>query len=390
MRWVLAIGVAVVALVVSPSFGAAQVREFTMARPSEGQERAEGAATDLHAQFLFEFQRQAATRPYRWGLDRLRVGARYGRRDEPLDLRLQLELAPRAPALFDLHLTYRVVDALELRVGQQKTPFTRYWRRSVLDLPLANWPALTRYLGGTRQLGLSLARPASLEGIDWAAGIYHGQATNAGRGTDLARAYGENAPNPAGFTGSAELEAPHPELVGRVGSGFALGDTRLYGGGSVSADLQPRPAFDLAGKGALELELRAPRFRASWVGYGGVIRGVRDGTLADGLWGTLFVAEGRVGSVGLATQLAYLATTRHLREDARRWGTVTAQGADGEPAVGDLLSELELTAGVSYEVDGPDLKFVADVSWLRESRDAEREDRFRIRLQLQAGFTDNH
>lgn len=201
-------------------------------------------------------------------LRRLRLSLRARVLDGRLTFRLQVNATPAALELLDVFADVRVLEGLALRVGQFKTPFTRFRAQSFLSLSLVDWPVFATHFGGERQLGLLLHEGGG-EASRWVyqVGVFTGVNARASFARGLATVYAEPLTNPSDlrtFHGPTSL---HPELVARFGHQAAAASARAAsdeaGGGlrhavhfSAAWDLRPDYPVDFVARLAPEVLLK--------------------------------------------------------------------------------------------------------------------------------------
>ncbi len=323
---------------------------------------------------------------------RLRVDVRALFLDGRVALRGHVSAMPRGAELLDLHVDAELSEAAHLRVGLAKTPFTAYRQQSINDHVLVDWPIVSRWFGGERQLGLTLegATGASRTGASYAFGVYNGDPARP-QNHRFSTAYGEKAPTRSGFRDATAYDVPHPELMGR--SGLALGPVQTAL--SVAWDLRPVHAIDPAARVALEAHLDTEHVDVWAIGYLALHEEL-DHHTALGLGGVLLDASFRVHPrVELAARWSTVLFSDALREDARATADARIASAAAEEQsrlstryadVGHVEALHESTVGLAIYAFGHSLKWQTDATWLRDRTSAGRDDAFRLRLQAQLAF----
>ncbi|MBX3272658.1 MAG: hypothetical protein KF729_20525 [Sandaracinaceae bacterium] len=304
---------------------------------------------------------------------------------------LHLELRPDAPELVDLWADVRADDALHLRVGQLKTPFTRFYQQPFIELAV-DWPLTSRWFGGEHQLGAMVHGEHAASGLGYAAGVFGGQARRNGLARELARAYGEQLGNPSRLDAPAPSEPAHPELVARLDHAGREGALRHAMSFSASWDLAPARGRDFALRLAPELDLELGALRWTLVGYAGWIEDARGG-LALGALGALSVLAWRADRhLALVLRYARVHVTRALRDDARAHADAVHATMDDEAwqaryaRAGREHAHHELGVAVEVLVIGRSLTWQTDLSWLHDEAPGEAREGWRVRSQLQLAF----
>lgn len=311
--------------------------------------------------------------------------------EDHVNATLHLEANPSGPELIDAFVEGRVMPELRLRVGQMKTPFTRYYQRSLIELAV-DWPLTSRWMGGERQLGLMVHGTHAASGIGYALGGFAGQNRRNAFARELARVYGERLGNPSSFTDPAPTDDIHPELVARVDHERTTGPLRHTLSVSASWDSDPVPRRDYALRLAPEIDLEAAGVRVTMVGYGGWFQDVNGG-VELGVAGLLGVLAWRAHQhIELVVRYARVHALPALLADAR--AHADAMHAEMEQSewesryggVGRTHAWQELALAVNVLVFGRSLAWQSDVAWLRSESSGGAQDDLRIRTQLQLAF----
>jgi hypothetical protein len=323
---------------------------------------------------------------------RLRVGLDGHALDHQLRLALQLNVVPGATELIDAWGAFVPGDALEVRFGVFKTPFTRYRDQSYQALLLVDWPVAAKAFGAERQLGVAAGdgRPGE-DGLGWSAGVFTGVNTRKAFATLVSDVYGlplENASDLGDGTGSYAL---HPEVFLRVTAGTPNmdaatgfdhdgGPARVLVGASGAWDVTPDPAVDFVGRAAVEGLLKVSCVSVGTVGYLG---------LHDGGGGVQPAAVGGTGEIawrvdprlGVAVVGSRVDTLSSLRASAR--DEAAANPDSGAEGAGALEQTAELGGGATWFLHGTGLAVQLDGAWLRAVSSGVAEDGARVRLQVQ-------
>ncbi|MCB9603523.1 MAG: hypothetical protein H6720_24655 [Sandaracinus sp.] len=317
---------------------------------------------------------------------RLRIDLRASFFEGRLRLRSHVSTMPRGAELLDLYVDGRVTEHALVRVGVAKTPFTR--QLSINDSVLVDWPIVSRWFGGERQLGVTVEGQPGV--ASYAVGLYNGDASRPAN-QRFSTAYGEKAPTRSGFRDATAYDVPHPELMAR--GGVSLGPVQA----NVSAawDVRPEHGVDAAARFALEAGLHTDVIDAHVIGYLALHEEL-DHDVNAGLGGVLVDASYRLHPrLELAARWSTVLFSDALRHDARATADarIAAAGAEDQARltqryadVGQIEALHETTAGFAVYVFGHSLKWQTDASWLRTRRVDGTNDGFRLRLQAQLAF----
>lgn len=306
-----------------------------------------------------------------------------------LRIKTQLNAVPGKTELLDLFVEGRVHEAVRLRLGWYKTPFTRYRDQSFAGLAMADWALTTRAFGSERQLAL-MAHDDGEDGLRWAAAVGTGANSRANHGMGIVDAYATPVGNPSAFVDPASVNELHPEVFARVGwtaegTGVTAphdrdGSRRARGGAWLSAtwDARPDRGEDHALRLAPEGLLQVAGVQVMAVGYAGW---ALDG---DGNW---FLAQlGGLGTVSwhvhhhleLAVRYAVVSRTEALARDVAAVGNEGGRGQGVEQEVG---------LGWSVPVVGQDLIWQSDVRYVVDRTVGQgTEADVVVRSTLQLGF----
>jgi len=346
----------------------------------------------LGAQLRATLRGAGTERSSQFELHRARPMLRVAFRQGQVRFRLHLDLAPRAFELLDVWVEGDLAHDLTLRAGISKIPFSLYWDQGFMELSLIDWPLTTRWFGGGRQLGLTLASQPQT-GWQWALGLYQGQTLRAANGQRFTTAYGEARTNYLDLQTHTALAAPHPELVGRVAHRSARPGLESAVALSVAWDLRPTRAVDESLRVGFDGRVAAGPF-TTWAGAYLALSEAGDGDLMVSYGGSLLEVELRPHpSFGIIARHSAIVRSDALRADARRWAEECI--TNGDPAERDALearyaevdrirAEHETTLGLKVALARDDLTLQIDGSWLRTAGLA--DDGWRVRAQLGIGF----
>lgn len=325
-------------------------------------------------------------------LHRARPQLRVGLLDGQVRFRLHFDLAPRALELLDLWMEGDVASDLTLRFGIGKIPFSLHWDQGFMHLSVVDWPLTERWIGGGRQLGLTLTSHPST-GWQWALGLYQGQTIRAANGQRFTTAYGESRTNYLDLQEYTPLGTPHPELVGRLAHRSERAGVETAVALSAAWDMRPTYAVDETLRVGLDGHIAAGPLTA-WAGAYVAAAEEGDGDLMVAYGGSLLEVELRPHPrFGIAARHSAIVRSDALRADARARAEEII--ANGDPAahdelearygsVGRIRAEHETTIGLNVYLVGDDLKLQVDGSWLRTV--GPDDDAWRVRAQLGVGF----
>ncbi len=319
---------------------------------------------------------------------RLRIDTRVSFLDDALSLRTHISTMPKDPELLDLHVDAQLHPLVHLRAGVEKTPFTAYRQQSINDSVLVDWPIVSRWFGGERQLGFMLdGKPGDAH---YAVGVFGGDASRP-QNQRFSTAYGEPAPSRTAFRTATAFDVPHPEVF--VRGGYDIGP--FHAAASAAYDARPVHGVDTRARFALEGHLDTKRVDLWGIGYAALADDAA-GNTGEGLYGALAEAAFRVHErVEIGLRYSAVIVPERLRLDARNTADQRIAEApeaeqekltDKYAGVGATEALQEATAGFAVYFFGHDLKWHSDVSWLHDSKTAGDTDAFRLRTQLQLGF----
>lgn len=310
--------------------------------------------------------------------------------DKKLQFKLHLNAGPTTIELLDMFVGYTFGPRLMLRVGQQKTPFTRHRQGSFARLTLVDWSPAVRYFGAERQIGAMLHDGyKSDDGLEYAVGVFTGVNARSGFERGPSKVYGVSLPNPSDLANPAAPARLHPELVARVGyhlgkdtfasdSDLEGGPLRLTTGLSVAWDVRPEVARDFAVRLAPEVTVKAWGWSATAVGYAGFFEATQGGKV-------------QLGALGMFAQTAYRFLERYevalrysrvdvldrMRTDAAAWAAtqtgVTASTTEAQQ---------EFAAGVNIYFVDHQLKWQNDIALLTTAPGDRQDVEYRSQLQV--------
>ncbi|MEM6927162.1 MAG: porin [Myxococcota bacterium] len=298
---------------------------------------------------------------------------------------VQLSFAPRSNELLDLWLEPRIGGPWRLRIGQYKTPFTRYRIGSFADLQLVGWSVVTQYFGNERQIGAMLhhgyrgGQPVELQ-----IGVFTGQNARRSHGLAAPVLYGQPRPNPSDLSDpSARFAELHPELVIHAGWSsreFRVsrwddtdgGSARLHLGASASHDLRPTYGQDATTRVAGEALLKVRRLSVGAVGYAATFPTRRE-TTVWGLLGGLAEASVRVAERHtVAVRIARIDVLRFLQNDVAAVRRDDGRLDVADPDLPIVDREEELTVGWKGDLWGDTVQLTIDLH-TRHTRTSDAE-----------------
>jgi phosphate-selective porin O/P len=339
--------------------------------------------------------------------------------DPKINYYLHLSTAPGSIELIDYYVNYVASDDLHLRIGQYKTPFTRYRIQSGKRLTLVDWSIVTKYFGSERQTGISLhngyEKPSAIE---YVLGVFSGYNMRKSHATGLARIYGEKSGNISDLVNPAERGEIHPEIFGRFAynyggikvntdTDFAGGAPRFSLGLNAAWDNNPVRMHDFSLRLAPELLVKAYGISFAAIYYLGYVEEMKGDEVQTGDTHTY-----KPAMTGHLIQASYLFCERYeialryarigfggdITEEARdRAAALIEAEPEGSEARSDVenqyesagmtLREEELVAGVNIYLVGTSLKLQSDITALIHTRyrDEDRTD-VRVRSMLQLAF----
>jgi len=331
---------------------------------------------------------------------------------------LHISTTPGSLELMDCYFNYRYRENLRFRVGQYKTPFTRYRIQSFQRLTFVDWAVVTKYFGAERQMGLAVHNGYETPPRwGYVLGVFNGVNMRASHAVGLAGVYGEPSVNRSDLADPGPKAEFHPELFGHLSlntGGIDVhsdSDERRQGwrssfAASVAWDLDPDQYRDLALRFAPEMLFKCDGASFMSVGYIGF--GPIDNSLRT-----------RLAMVGWLVQTSLRLTDRYefslryalvdiddaVLDDAfYRAGRLieTAQKQLDDSALsqekfdsvskryrdaGRITREQEVTAGFNIYLQGHALKWQSDLGLLhRTLRDTDATDDIVVSSQIQIAF----
>lgn len=326
---------------------------------------------------------------------------------------VQLSTTPAALEILDWWMDGRILEQLQVRLGQYKVPFTRYRQQSFSKCLLVDWGNVTRPFGAERQIGLMLHNGDAGPQWQYAIGLFNGQNSRRAHGVGPADVYAVPLPNPSDLRAPGPLEDKwHPELVFRLqhnSHGIATlvptdgrgGDLRHALALSASWDNLPDDAELTTRNDLLRLapEILLKAYGAAFIGivYVGVDKTAVNEETMLGTLGWLAELAYRFHSTWeLAARFSRVDFLKALRDDARDHAAAqiaAATGTDEEQAVTDQYREAgaskatqELALGLNVYIVESDLKLQTDLALLTNYLDDDTRNDYRWRTQVQLAF----
>ncbi|HOP06223.1 MAG TPA: porin [candidate division Zixibacteria bacterium] len=326
-------------------------------------------------------------------LRRVRPAIAVGLPKKHLTFRLQLSTVSGSLELLDLYSDYSYRKNLRFRIGQFKTPFTRYRLQSFQSLTFVDWSVLTRWFGAERQRGLAIhngfTKPAPFSYVVMFGSGVNARASHA-IGTSLV--YDLPRTNPSDLTESAAGPEFHPELFVHlahhhgninVGSDTDASRTGLRYMTAVSFawDMDPDPYYDCRLRLAPELLVKYSGWALSAIGYGATGE-IYEGNDHDPiLYGGLLQAAYRIDQ---RWELAARFAAADASDNFYRGAVNKALADDEERTI--LRSQRQATIGLNVYIDEHICKLQTDFGWLRNYDSEGSTDDYEIRSQLQLTF----
>lgn len=338
-------------------------------------------------------------------LRRLRFSLRGALLDDRLHVLAQLNTTPASLELIDLWADWRFTDALHLRVGQFKTPFTRYRQQSFTTLALADWSVFASHFGAERQLGVMLHDGGGRD-AHWVyqAGVFTGVNARASFARGLAALYGETMTNLSDLRSFHAPTEVHPAFIARVGHESAAVKSSVSSdaaGGGLRHAVNLSVAWDARPSYPVDFPLRlAPEALFKWNHvFVDVVAATGFFVGGDGAWGLASVGENvEVGwrfapRWEVAARFSRVDDTQAARDDATARVAALVAAASPEQAqaiaaryarAGTPRWTQEVGAALNVYLVGDGLKWQTDVTWTRT--DGPLHDEVRLRSQLQLAF----
>jgi hypothetical protein len=336
---------------------------------------------------------------------RLRFNLRGALLDERLRFLVQLNATPAALELVDLWADWRFTGSVHLRVGQFKTPFTRYRQQSFTSLALADWPVFAAHFGAERQVGVML-HDGGGQDAHWVyqAGVFTGVNARASFARGLAAMYGETVANPSDLRTFHPPTELHPALIARVGhesAGVRSAVSSDGTGGGLRHAVHVSAAWDVRPSYPVDFPLRlAPEALFKWNHlFVDVVAAAGFFVDGGGAWGLASVGENVEAGWRfsppweIAARFSRVDSTDAVRADAkaRAVARVAAAPPEEHDAVAARFAKAgtprwtqEAGAALNAYLVGDGLKWQTDVTWIRT--DGPPHDEVRLRKQLQLAF----
>lgn len=338
-------------------------------------------------------------------LRRLRLFLRGHLLDDRLTFVLQLSTTPASLELIDAWADWRFTDALRVRVGQFKTPFTRHRQQSFATLALADWSVFATHFGAERQLGVML-HDGGGDRAHWVyqAGVFTGVNARASFARGLAALYAESVTNLSDLRTFHPPTEVHPAFIGRFGyerAGVHSLTSSDEAGGGLRHAVYLSAAWDVRPSYPVDFPLRvAPELLLKWNHvFLDVVAATGFFVDGAGAWGLASVGENV--EVGWRFSPRWEVAGRYSRVDAldaarsdavaRAAAIVAAAPPDDAAAVAARYEKAgtprwtqEVGAALNVYLVGDGLKWQTDVTWVRT--DGPPRDEVRLRTQLQLAF----
>lgn len=312
-------------------------------------------------------------------VQRIILGARGGLFDDALQGRIQLWTRPQDIEITDVWMQWTSKTGVQIRVGQQKVPFTAYRDASLTTYLTSEWAYLPRVFGSERQIGVRVDggyHPGTTDAwLDWSVGVFEGSTRRTAHGWRLADVYGAPRVNLSTLRRFERPPAPHPELVAKIGfrtqgmdvrrSTDRARDQGARGAVDISLalDSAPDPMWgDFGGRLAVEGLLKVSGLSARSIAYLGAVE-VLDGSWQLGAAGSLNEVSYRpVPAFDVVARYGWLHITDRTLDDA------VARAGEGEAALTPWLLETrhEVALGVNGFAFDDHLKLSLDATWFHD------------------------
>ncbi len=298
---------------------------------------------------------------------RLRTVATLKLIDQRMSFRAHLSMAPNSLELMDLYFNWVARPDLHVRIGQCKTPFTRYRIQSFQRLTFVDWSVVTRYFGAERQMGVALHNGyENPPRWGYAVGVYTGVNARASHAIGLAQLYGEELSNLSDLSQPGRTPKFHPELVGHLAfnsdSMDVSSDSDPEGGRlryavsfSAAWDIEPQRRRDLLGRLAAEFLCKYGGFSFFAAAYTGFAELTYTDRTELALLGGLLQAAYRATSVvEFSARWAFVDVTNELGYDIERHHMRLGNRTE------IMSGERELTVGCNLYLRDHSLKWQTD------------------------------
>jgi hypothetical protein len=353
--------------------------------------------------------------------------------EDRLRVELQINTVPKSIELLDYWGEWRIVEHLQMRLGQYKEPFTRYRQQSFSSSLLADWAIAPWYFGADRQMGLMFHNRGARPRFEYALAIFSGQNMRKAQAVETANTvYGEKIVSRSSLPRDSGLSIDewHPELELRIQHNSPDADPynpsdnkrtafrhveslsiawdnvnnlNTLSGQEVDRAVDQAATRDMMLRFSPEVLLKAYGFALVANFYLGVARMTQRSDNELAMLGYLVETAYRFDRFWeIAARFTRIDFTKALRDDAsdRAQAIITAaeQDPDAQATLVDqyrnaglVKTHQEVTLGFNVYIVGTDLKWQTDASWLRKYRDnsdgeSDNRDDFRARTQMQFGF----
>jgi len=353
--------------------------------------------------------------------------------EDRLRVELQINTVPKSLELLDYWGEWRILEQLQMRLGQYKEPFTRYRQQSFSSSLLADWAIVSSFFGADRQMGLMFHNRDARPRFEYALAVFSGQNMRKAQGVETANTvYGEKLESRSSLPRDSEISIDewHPELELRIQHNSPDADPynpsdnkrsalrhveslsiawdnvnnlNTVGGQEVDRAVDQEATRDMMLRVSPEVLLKAYGFALVANFYLGVARMTQTSDNELAMLGYLVETAYRFNRFWeIAARFARIDFTKAPRDDASDRAQAIIASAEQDPDAQAMLADQyrnagwvkthqELTLGLNVYIVGTHLKWQTDASWLRKYRDngiGESDDRddFRARTQMQFGF----
>jgi hypothetical protein len=306
-----------------------------------------------------------------FSIDRARLTLKGNAHAKNIKYKLQTDFGKGNLSLKDFYIDYGLRDALIVRIGQYKRPFSREQINSSSKLELCDRAITDKAFGAGRDIGVMVHNDYEKSPeLEWAFGVFNGTG-------DKASFAGEVDPMTGDVSGSFSNVPDRfkPTVVGRAG--INRGGIKGYS----EADLEGGPLrFGVAASVLTELDYDKgddSKVRAE-LDYVVKLQGISTTGgvyLATAQDDTSF-SDQALDLLGLHVQAGYVLAGNI--QPVIRFAHVNPDGADSYTN--------ELTAGLSIYQFSHNLKWQADGGLIREKADADTTNDLKVRTQLEASW----
>lgn len=353
--------------------------------------------------FSFEDKTQGPGRPHRQTdslkLQRVRpsVTARFF--DQKLLFKLHLNTGPTTVELLDMFLDAALPAHLKLRIGNQKTPFTRYRNNSVMRLNFADWSLASRFFGLERQIGLQVFG-SPLTALDTAFGVFAGSNVRSAFERGPSMVYGKARVNRSRLNNPGPASRVHPEIFAQVSyrilgdakdfksdQDLNAGDLKAMFGVSGAYDVAPQIGEDLAARVAFEAWLKGYGASLHLIGYNAWFQTHDTKRIQQAAFGGMAELSYTIASAWVfALRSSYVESSLDMRNDARAFSKLPSSGALSLKAPGSFRYQVAHGAALSGLLVEHHLKWTTDLSWIESGGNGKPEQSWLVRAQLQIQF----